>query len=241
MIGHPRRIARNVINRSREICHMLKYSLLPGSYHISYKWGCLYGNSGKNNDIQIESWCSGNLMLLVSGNNNRVHIGKDVRFGPKCMIVIDGDNSEVVIGDKCSFTRKLHLAVTEGNSKCIIGKDCMFSYNIVVRTSDAHPVYDAETKNRLNLPADVVLDNHVWVGPNTTISKGVHIGSNSVIAQNSVVTKSIPSSVVAAGAPASVKRQNIHWNRIITDDPFENCEIRYVPDLRHKMLDEWMS
>ena len=219
---------------------MLKYSMLPGSYHISYKWGYLYGISGKNNDIQIESWCSGNLMLLVNGNNNRVYIGKDVRFGPKCMILIDGDNSEVFISDKCTFTRKLHLAVTEGDSKCKIGQDCMFSYNIVVRTSDAHPVYDIETNNRMNLPADVLLDNHVWVGPNTTISKGVHIGANSVIAQNSVVTKSISSNVVAAGVPAVVKRQNIHWNRIITDNPWENRDIQYVPDLKHRMMDEWM-
>jgi len=35
---------------------------------------------------------------------------------------------------------------------------------------------------------------------------GVHIGCNSVIASNSVVTKNVPSYSVVAGAPAKVLR-----------------------------------
>lgn len=243
MIGHPRRklrLFKQKIFRFREICHMLKWVVWPDSYRMSLKWGCLYSDSGQDNIISISSWCCGNLMLLINGNNNHVTIGKNVRFGPRCAILIDGDDCEVHIGDNCSFTRKLHMAVTASHTKCIVNEDCMFSYNIVVRTDDAHPVYDTITKQRVNYPSDTIVGEHVWIGPNSTISKGVHIGDHSVIAQNSVVTKNIPSDVLVAGVPAIVKKQNIFWTKIESNNPFEKCEVHYVPDLKHKMYDEWL-
>jgi len=44
---------------------------------------------------------------------------------------------------------------------------------------------------------------------NVTVLKGVTIGSGSVIGLGSIVTKSIPSGVVAAGSPARVLRKII--------------------------------
>jgi acetyltransferase-like isoleucine patch superfamily enzyme len=53
----------------------------------------------------------------------------------------------------------------------------------------------------------VLLKKGCWVGANAIILPGVTIGENSVIAAGSVVTKSIPDRVVAAGSPARVIRQ----------------------------------
>jgi len=39
---------------------------------------------------------------------------------------------------------------------------------------------------------------------NVTVLKGVTIGHNAVIAGNSVVTRNIPSNVLAAGIPAKI-------------------------------------
>lgn len=70
--------------------------------------------------------------------------------------------------------------------------------------------------NRLDLPiidqghepaANIVLKKGCWVAANVTILSGVTIGENSVVAAGSVVTKSIPSGVVAAGVPAKVIKQ----------------------------------
>ena len=47
----------------------------------------------------------------------------------------------------------------------------------------------------------------LWIGGNTVIMPGVHIGSNTVIGAGSVVTKDIPDWVVAAGNPCRVIRQ----------------------------------
>ena len=53
--------------------------------------------------------------------------------------------------------------------------------------------------------------DNVWVGGNSVICPGVHIGGNVVIGAGSVVTKDIPDWSIAAGNPCKVIRP-------ITDD-----------------------
>lgn len=50
----------------------------------------------------------------------------------------------------------------------------------------------------------IVLKKGCWIGANAIILPGVTIGRNSVIGAGSVVTKSVPDGVVAAGIPAKV-------------------------------------
>jgi acetyltransferase-like isoleucine patch superfamily enzyme len=47
---------------------------------------------------------------------------------------------------------------------------------------------------------------NVWIGMNSTVMPGVSIGDNSVIGAGSVVTRSIPSGVIAYGNPCRVVR-----------------------------------
>lgn len=51
---------------------------------------------------------------------------------------------------------------------------------------------------------EVVLKKGCWIGANAILLAGVTIGENSVIGAGSIVTKSIPSGVVAAGNPAKI-------------------------------------
>lgn len=44
----------------------------------------------------------------------------------------------------------------------------------------------------------------MWIGGNVCVMPGVAIGDNAVIGAGSVVTKSIPSNVVAVGNPCKV-------------------------------------
>src|SRR5699024_4646865 len=52
--------------------------------------------------------------------------------------------------------------------------------------------------------AKVTVGDNVWIGGNTVILPGVHIGSSTVIGAGSVVTKDSPDWVVAAGNPCRV-------------------------------------
>lgn len=46
--------------------------------------------------------------------------------------------------------------------------------------------------------------NNVWFGGNVTVLAGVTIGDNTVIGAGSVVTKDIPSNVIAVGNPCKI-------------------------------------
>ena len=51
---------------------------------------------------------------------------------------------------------------------------------------------------------DIVVQDDVWIGMNTTICSGVTIGQGAVVAAGAVVTKDIPPYSIAAGVPAKV-------------------------------------
>ena len=52
----------------------------------------------------------------------------------------------------------------------------------------------------------VVIEDDVWIGANAVILPGVTIGRHSVVAAGAVVTKNVPPYSMAAGVPASVKK-----------------------------------
>ena len=54
--------------------------------------------------------------------------------------------------------------------------------------------------------APIVIEDDAFIGMNCIILKGVTIGSRSIIAAGSVVTRSIPADCIAGGNPARVIR-----------------------------------
>lgn len=86
-----------------------------------------------------------------------------------------------------------------------IGDNVFFAPRVSIYTA-GHPI-DADIRNtQLEYGKPVRIGNNVWVGGNTVINPGVTIGDNVVIGSGSVVTKDIPSGVVAAGVPCRVIR-----------------------------------
>lgn len=110
-----------------------------------------------------------------------------------------------------------HISVGENfyaNYDCIIidvcdveiGDNVFFAPRVGVYTA-GHPI-DAEIRNTgLEYGKKIKIGNSVWIGGNTVINPGVTIGDNVVIGSGSVVTKDIPSGVVAAGVPCKVIRE----------------------------------
>lgn len=58
-----------------------------------------------------------------------------------------------------------------------------------------------------NTSKPIYIGKKVWIGANTVILPGVTIGDGSIIGAGSVVTKDIPSNVIAVGNPCKVLRE----------------------------------
>ena len=94
-----------------------------------------------------------------------------------------------------------------------IGDCTMLGPNVVLATA-GHPI-DPELRSRglqYNLP--VRIGKNCWLGAGVIVMPGVTIGDNTVIGAGSVVTKDIPSGVVAVGNPCKVLREVGEHDRI---------------------------
>lgn len=168
---------------------------------------------GENNRITIgENTYLKDTIFLIRGNNNQIIIEGNCTLGSKCSFWIEGNGSTIYVGEKTTFTQIVHLCAQEDNVSINVGKDCMFSNNIIVRTSDSHPIYN-DNDERINWAKNVVIGNHVWIAPNSKVMKGVNIGAGTIIGSDTIVTKTIPENVLAVGHPARVVKENIRWTR----------------------------
>jgi len=87
-----------------------------------------------------------------------------------------------------------------------IGDNVMIAPNVGIYSA-GHPI-DAENRNSgQEYAIPVRIGNNVWIGGNTVINPGISVGDNTVIGSGSVLTKDIPSNVIAAGNPCKVIRE----------------------------------
>jgi maltose O-acetyltransferase len=93
-----------------------------------------------------------------------------------------------------------------GISKISIGRDCDISARVNIH-SGTHVIGTIEHAAGDVYAEDITIEDGVWIGIGATILSGVTIGKGSIIAAGSLVNKSIPSGVLAAGVPAVVKRE----------------------------------
>ena len=91
-------------------------------------------------------------------------------------------------------------------AKVVIGDNCQMAPNVAIYTA-GHPVHPDTRNTAYEYGIEVTIGDNVWIGGNTVICPGVHIGSNTVIGAGSVVTKDIPERVIAAGNPCKVIRE----------------------------------
>ena len=78
--------------------------------------------------------------------------------------------------------------------------------NVAIYTA-GHPIHPDTRNSGFEYGKEVTIGDNVWLGGNTVVCPGVHIGNNVVIGAGSVVTKDIPDNVCAAGNPCRVIRE----------------------------------
>lgn len=87
-----------------------------------------------------------------------------------------------------------------------VGDNTMFGPNVTLATA-GHPVLPElrEKGYQFNIP--IHIGKNCWIGAGSVILPGVTVGDGSIIGAGSVVTKDIPSGVVAVGNPCRVLRK----------------------------------
>ncbi len=109
----------------------------------------------------------------------------------------------IEVGNNCLFNYNCTI-IDVGKVK--LGDYCLLGPNVNIYTA-GHPIHPALRNGNYTYGIDVEIGDNVWLGGNVTVCPGVKIGSNTVIGAGSVVTKDIPSWVVAAGNPCRVIRE----------------------------------
>jgi len=87
-----------------------------------------------------------------------------------------------------------------------VGDYTMFGPNVTVATA-GHPINPELRSKAYQYNMPVHIGRNCWLGAGVVVLPGVTIGDNSVIGAGSVVTKDIPSNVVAVGNPCKVLRE----------------------------------
>ena len=111
--------------------------------------------------------------------------------------------SNISIG--ANFYSNFNLIILDC-AEIIIGDNVLIGPNVGIYAA-SHPVSHELRSLDYEFAFPVNIGNNVWIGGGVVINPGITIGDYSVIGSGSIVTRDIPSNVVAAGNPCRVLRE----------------------------------
>jgi acetyltransferase-like isoleucine patch superfamily enzyme len=106
----------------------------------------------------------------------------------------------------CMFVDNARITIKKN---VMIGPRCLF----VTSSHSLDPMQRMQvdtngvTCGGSGISAPILIEDHVWLGANVTVLPGVTIGARTTIGAGSVVTRNIPSDVLAFGNPCRVQRE----------------------------------
>ena len=156
--------------------------------------------------------------IIFHGDNSLVYLSS-TDFPYRAIIHV-WHNSLFFIGRDAIINKVGKLTAFCGEQTSLfIGDDALIANGVIIRTTDAHMVYDCETHKRVNPAKNVFIGDHVWLGEGATILKGTVIGSGSIVGSQSLcANKRIPSNESWAGNPARRIAQNVFFTRLACND-----------------------
>lgn len=140
--------------------------------------------------------------ILLAGQG-RIELGEHVVARPDLTIAARGT---VRIGDGVFLGRGVNIACY---GEVAIGDHTRLAERVSIHDADhvMEPLSDRAGRADEMLVDPVRIGRRVWLSANVVVLPGVTIGDDAVIAAGSVVARDIPVGVLAAGAPAEVRRE----------------------------------
>ena len=139
--------------------------------------------------------------ITLNGGRLSIGSGFKMRDGAKLRV---RKGAECVLGKNVSLNSNDMIVCHE---KIILGDNIQLSPNVQIYDHDHDYRAEGGLAAMKYKTAPVEIGNNVWIGADVTVLPGVTIGDNTVIGAGSVVTRDIPSGVVAVGNPCRVLRE----------------------------------
>lgn len=157
-------------------------------------------------DIDPTAQISPDARITPSSRGSRIKIGAHTHIYDFVVIRPVGGSGDVIIGEHCYINP--HSCLYSGNGitmgdYVLIAPGCM-----IVPTNHAYGSREIPIRHQGFLPSKggVVIEDDVWVGANSVLLDGCHIGKGAIVAAGSVVSGKVEPYAVVAGTPAKFIR-----------------------------------
>ncbi|HBG2231982.1 TPA: CatB-related O-acetyltransferase, partial [Clostridioides difficile] len=119
------------------------------------------------------------------------------------------NNDKLIIGKFCSIACNAKFLMTSGN------------HSMKSKSTYTFPIFYEEWKLDINHITDawdnkgnIIIGNDVWIGYNSIIMSGVHIGDGAIIGTRAVVTNDVPPYSIVGGVPAKIIKKRFNNDTI---------------------------
>lgn len=164
------------------------------------------------------------LHLLRGSKLEDIDIANNVKLSG---ILMSAYNGHITLG---KYSQIGEGSIIRSVEKVYIGELTAISTNVVISDNNSHPVnpYDREIMQKTpdfsyerswihSAHSPIIIERNCWIGENSRICKGVHIGEGAIVAANAVVTKDVPAFSIAAGNPARIVKTDIDKTKRVFD------------------------
>ena len=173
---------------------------------ILWLYGCKYGNN-----LQV---CG--KVHFRPNTSNAISLGNNVKLTARFLTNTVGISNPVVL--ECLKNGRIEIGDYSGLTSTIIssrtrvriGKFVNIGANVRIFDHDFHALESEHRRDALadvahTRSAEIFIDDDVFIGTNSIILKGVHVGRGSIIGAGSVVSiKHIPPLSIVVGNPARI-------------------------------------
>jgi acetyltransferase-like isoleucine patch superfamily enzyme len=104
--------------------------------------------------------------------------------------------------DEGTFIGHQVILISSAPASITIGKNVDIAPRVFIGTGTHELDPTGIRMAGIGMSKDVVIGDGTWIGANSNILPGVHIGRNSMVAAGSTVTKDVPDFTIVAGNPA---------------------------------------
>lgn len=175
-----------------------------------------------------------NAAMLIEYKGKKPVISSKAFIAPTAVIIGD-----VTVGDDASVWWGAVLRSDQGAYPILIGARTSIQDNCVIHSGEATTIVEEDcTVGHGAIMEGCVIKRGAIIGMNVTLLENVEIGEEALIAAGSVVVPhtKIPPRVLAAGAPAKVKKElageALHWIKMGSSTYVNLCKSYMGGDYR---------